>query len=96
MNWYVFSTVPEDAEETLEVCGSYAEAVFLAQCAHDTTARPTRSGGGIYTLRNPQSGRGRYIATAKTMKQQGFGHLLTAENEMPRRRGSVLRHLSSK
>lgn len=33
MNWYVFSTTPEDTEDTLEVCGSYAEAVFLAQCA---------------------------------------------------------------
>lgn len=96
MNWYVFSTRPEDAEETFEVCGSYIEAVFLAQSAHDTQERPKRRTKGFYELRNSKSehGYGRYIANYKGMAAQGFASLVTSVRHMPRRRGAVLPHLS--
>jgi hypothetical protein len=84
MNWYVFSTVPEDDDESLSVFGSYAEAVFEAQCRHDTKSRPKRSGAGLYMVSGEQYSS--YVANRVGMLRSGFGHLLTAEREMPRRK----------
>jgi hypothetical protein len=44
---------------------SYADAVFYAQCTHDTTERPKIS-GGIKLLRRT------YIATARQATGAGF------------------------
>lgn len=82
MNWYVFSTEPEDADESLIACGSYREAVFEAQCRHDTQNRPERGAEGFYTLRGDNHSS--HIATEKAMNQQGFANLLNAERRMKR------------
>lgn len=79
MNWYVFSTIPEDADESLAVFGSFQAATLEAQCRHDTTRKPVRKGPGLYRVRGDMYSS--YIAHSKGMRANGFEHLLTPERE---------------
>lgn len=49
---------------------SYDDAVFWAQCSHDTQQRPKREGRGLYSI-TTRSGT-TYIASTEGMKAHGF------------------------
>ena len=82
MNWYVFSTAPEDADETLEVFNSYTKAVFDAQCTHDTQNRPKRICKGLYQVSGDRCSS--WVASRKAMRDNGFESLVTSERDMKR------------
>ena len=89
MNWYVFSTVEEDADESVSTCGSYDEAVKEAQAKHQTERRPKRIKAGWYRISHMANpGRYRenasYIVSYNKMIAYGFGRLLTSVRSMKR------------
>lgn len=90
MNWYVFSTVDEAADESFVACGSYREAVIEAQCKHDTQNRPVRTSAGFYTIRGEHHSS--YIVADNEMQTQGFEYLLTSERQMKRPNTDGIRH----
>jgi hypothetical protein len=82
MNWYVFSTVPEDADETLEVFNSYAKATLDAQCTHCTESRPKRVAKGMYKVSGENHSS--WVVSRKAMRENGFENLVTSVRDMKR------------
>lgn len=80
MKWYTFSSTPEDADESLKTYKSYAEAVFAAQCIHDTQNRPVRITKGFYQLSGTDHSS--YIATKWGMNKNGLDDWFTNWNSM--------------
>jgi len=71
--WAVFSTIDLDAAESIRLFNTYRDAVFYAQCIHDTLNRPKRE-GSMYRV----SGEfySSFVVRTERLSSNGFGWLL--------------------